>query len=80
MDEATREHLRIIIAVALGLTPRRVKRDLAERLTFKCDPAKRIISEAIVAEIERQFRVERRAESPTGISPHSRMIPPDAEC
>jgi len=40
MDKWTREHLRVVLSVALALVPRRIKKDWAERVTAKTEPAK----------------------------------------
>ena len=40
MNQGAREHLRTILSVAMALIPRRIKKDWAERVTAKTQPAK----------------------------------------
>jgi hypothetical protein len=39
MDQGTREHLRIILSVALALVPKRIRKDWVERVTAMTQPA-----------------------------------------
>jgi hypothetical protein len=78
MNDATREQLRIILAVALGVVPRRLKRDLAERIIAKSEPARAEIVARLVTELDRHFEIEVKPSEPAGPGPHSvwQAMPP----
>ncbi len=56
MDAGTREHLRVILSVALALVPRRIKNDWADRVTAKTQPAKAEIVDWLIKGIDQHFR------------------------
>jgi hypothetical protein len=70
MDAGTREQLRIIFSVALALVPRWMKRDWAERIIAKSDPAKAQIVERLITEVDRHFDVTEKPPKPVQ-PPHS---------
>ena len=59
MDKWTREHLRVILSVTLSLVPRRIKKDWAERVTAKTEPAKAEIVDRLIVGIDQHFDVEK---------------------
>ena len=65
MDSRTREALRIIIAVALGLVPHRVRRVYAERNVSISDGGKAEITARIVAAVESGFEVREKTDAET---------------
>jgi hypothetical protein len=66
MDKRTGEHLRVILSVALALVPRRIRRDWAERVTAKTEPAKAEIVGRLIAGIDQHFDVEKKPDVPVG--------------
>ena len=66
MDKGTREHLRVILSVALALVPKRIRKDWAERVTAKTEPAKAEIVERLIAGIDQHFQVEHKPDVPAG--------------
>jgi hypothetical protein len=68
MNSRTREELRIRLSITLAMLSPGVRRDLAERLTSRKDPAIDIVVEAIVSALEQDFHIE--------IKPHSAVQPP----
>jgi len=79
MDASTREQLRIALSVTLALVPRHLKRDLAERIIAKSDPAKAEIVRRIVAELDRGLVIATKAPEPYGPGPHSAWTAGEAE-
>ncbi len=77
MDQGTREHLRVILSVALALVPKRIKRDWAERVTAKTEPAKAEIVDRLIAGIDQHFDVERKPDVPAGPPMGSREVSSD---
>jgi hypothetical protein len=61
MDSADREHLRIVIAVALACVPRTVKKAFADRFDPRTAAAKKQLAEAVTAAVEQTFTLERKA-------------------
>ena len=68
MNNRTREELRIRLSITLAMLPPRVRRDLAERLTSRKDPAIDTVVEVVIAALEHDFHIE--------IRPHSAVQPP----
>ncbi len=66
MDAGTRENLRVILSVALAMVPRRIRKDWAERVTAKTQPAKAKIVDRLIAGIDQQFDVEKKPDVPVG--------------
>jgi hypothetical protein len=60
MDEALREYLRIIIGVALTLTPKSVKHAFAERADEKHQAASWQLSQAAADAVLQSFEVQRK--------------------
>ena len=60
MDQGTREHLRVILSVALALVPKRIRKDWNERVTAKTEPAKAEIIDRLIAAIDQHFEVEKK--------------------
>jgi len=77
MDQGAREHLRVILSVALALVPKRIKRDWAERVTAKTEPAKAEIVDRLIAGIDQHFDVERKPDVPAGPPMGSREVSSD---
>lgn len=65
--------------MTLALAPRHLKRDLAERIIAKSDPAKAEIVRRIIAELDRGFAIEMKPPEPFGPGPHSAWMAGDAE-
>ena len=59
MDKWTREHLRVILSVALALMPKRIRKDWAERVEVKTEPAQTEIVDRLIAGIDQHFGVRR---------------------
>ena len=74
MDKWTREHLRVILSVALALVPKRIKRDWNERVTAKTQPAKAEIVDRLIAGIDQHFDVERKPDPSHGPPLGSRKV------
>jgi len=74
MNAGTREHLRIILSVALALVPKRIRRDWNERVTAKTEPAKAEIVDRLIAGIDQHFDVERKPDPPHGPPLGSREV------
>ena len=66
MEARTREQLRVILSVALALVPKRIKKDWAERVTAKTQPAKAEIVDRLIAGIDQHFDVEKKPDVPAG--------------
>jgi len=66
MNAGTREHLRVILSVALALVPKRIRNDWNERVTAKTEPAKAEIVDRLIAGIDQRFNVERKPNPPHG--------------
>jgi hypothetical protein len=66
MDSADREHLRIVIAVALAGVPRAIKKAFAERFDPKTDTAKKQLAEAVTVAVEQTFTLTRKPLPPMG--------------
>ncbi|MDH3582506.1 MAG: hypothetical protein OEM91_18015 [Hyphomicrobiales bacterium] len=66
MDKWTREHLRVILSVALALVPKRIRKDWAERVTAKTEPAKAEIVDRLIAGVDQHFEVEKKPDVPVG--------------
>ena len=77
MDARTREHLRVILSIALALVPRRIRKDWAERVTAKTEPAKAEIVDRLIAGIEQYFDVEHKPDVPAGPPMGSREVGSD---
>ncbi len=60
MDRATREHLRIIIGVALALVPPRIRQAFAQKPTGISEPAKDAMAERITAAVDQLFEVKQK--------------------
>lgn len=73
MSPADREHLRIILSVAVGTTPRTVRKALAERNTSIADSAKAELIGRLIEAIEVQFDLVRKPDATVG-PPQSSMI------
>ena len=74
MDKWTREHLRVILSVALALVPKRIRKDWAERVTAKTEPAQAEIVDRLIAGIDQHFDVERKPDPPHGPPLGSREV------
>ena len=72
MDQADREHLRIVIAVALATAPRRVKRAWLDRSDQRHEAAGRPLADAVL----RSFDLARKPHR-GGPSLHSRLTAQD---
>jgi hypothetical protein len=57
MDSISKERLRLVIAVAIGLVPRRVKKAYADRFDPAGDEASRHISEAAAEAVAQAYDV-----------------------
>ena len=77
MDKWTREHLRVILSVALALVPKRVRKDWAERVTARTEPAQAEIVDRLIAGIDQHFDVEKKPDAPVGPPLGSRMAEKD---
>ena len=76
MDEASRERLRLVIAVALGVMPRAVKKAFADRTSgFEGDDAARKLSQAATDAVLQAYDVVEKTPVPPGPGVPSR---PDA--
>ena len=74
MNAGTREHLRVILTVALALVPKRIRKDWNERVTAKTEPAKAEIADRLIAGIDQHFDVERKPDVPAGPPLGSREV------
>ncbi len=74
MDKGAREHLRVILSVALALVPKRIRKDWNERVTAKTEPAKAEIVDRLIAGIDQHFDVERKPDVPAGPPLGSREV------
>ncbi len=74
MNAGTREHLRIILSVALALVPKRIRRDWNERVTAKTEPAKAEIVDRLIAGIDQHFEVDKKPDVPAGPPIGSREV------
>ena len=74
MNAGTREHLRVILSVALALVPKRIRRDWNERVTAKTQPAKAEIVDRLIAGIDQHFDVEGKPDVPVGPPLGSRKV------
>ena len=74
MDKWTREHLRVILSVALALVPKRIRKDWAECVTAKTEPAKAEIVDRLIAGIDQHFDVGRKPDVPAGPPLGSREV------
>jgi hypothetical protein len=74
MDKGAREHLRVILTVALALVPKRIRRDWNERVTAKTEPAKAEIVDRLITGIDQHFEVERKPDVPAGPPMGSREV------
>jgi hypothetical protein len=77
MDIGTREHLRVILSIALALVPKRIRKDWNERVTAKTEPAKAEIVDRLIAGIDQHFDVERKPDAPAGPPLGSRKVKSD---
>jgi len=77
MDKGTREHLRVILSVALALVSKRIRKDWNERATAKTEPAQAEIVDRLIAGIDQQFDVERKPDPPHGPPLGSREMSSD---
>lgn len=73
MNEADREQLRIVIAVALATAPKRVKRAWLDRRDERHDAAGRELSQRVADSVLRSFEVARKPDRGGGPSLHSRL-------
>jgi hypothetical protein len=60
MDSRDREHLRIVIAVALACVPRAIKKAFADRFDPKTEAAQKQLAEAVTVAVEQTFTLERK--------------------
>jgi hypothetical protein len=60
MDDDLLNDLEIHIAVALAVVPRYLKRDYAERLTLRSEPARNQIAREIARKLATAFEIRRR--------------------
>jgi hypothetical protein len=60
MDQALREYLRVVIAVALTVVPRSVKRAFVDRTDEKHEAAGRQLSQAAADAVLQSFEVQRK--------------------
>jgi hypothetical protein len=74
MVKWTREHLRVILSVALALVPKRIRKDWNERVTAKTEPAKGEIVDRLIAGIDQHFDVEKKPDVPIGPPLGSREV------
>ena len=74
MNAGTREHLRVILSVALALVPKRIRKDWNERVTAKTEPAKAEIVDRLIAGIDQHFEVEKKPDVPAGPPMGSRKV------
>jgi len=74
MKDGTREHLRVILSVALALVPKRIRKDWNERVTAKTEPAKAEIVDRLIAGIDQHFEVEKKPDVPAGPPLGSREV------
>ena len=77
MDKWTREHLRVILSVALALVPKRVRKDWAERVTARTEPAQAEIVDRLITGIDQHFEVECKPDVPVGPPLGSRDVSSD---
>lgn len=77
MDKWTREHLRVILSVALALVPKRIRKYWNERVTAKTQPAKAEIVDWLITGIDQHFDVERKPDVPHGPPLGSRDVSGD---
>ncbi len=77
MNTKTREHLRVILSVALSLVPKRIRKDWNERVTAKTQPAKAEIVDRLLAGIDQQFDVEKKPDVSAGPPLGSRKVSSD---
>ncbi len=66
MNARTREHLRVILSVALALVPKRIRKDWNERVTAKTEPAKTEIVDRLIAGIDQHFDIKPKPDVPAG--------------
>jgi len=64
MQISTREQLRIILSVVLGLVPRGLRRAYGEKATASSDPAKKEIVARLVEGIDQHFEVVEKPAPP----------------
>ena len=74
MNTKTREHLRVILSVALALVPKRMRKNWNERVTAKTEPAKAEIVDRLIAGIDQHFDVEKKPDVPPGPPMGSRNV------
>ena len=72
MDQATRDHLRVVIAVALAVAPRAVKRAFADRCDADHHSARRELSHAAAEAVLQHFEITRKPD-PLNVGAHSRF-------
>ena len=77
MNAGTREHLRVILTVALALVPKRIRKDWNERVTAKTEPAKADIVDRLIDGIDQHFDVEKKPDAPVGPPLGSREVSSD---
>ncbi len=74
MNAGTREHLRVILSVALALVPKRIRRDWNEGVTAKTEPAKAEIVDRLIAGIDQHFDIKPKPDVPAGPPMGSREV------
>ena len=60
MAEDVANRLKLIVAVALSMVPRSVRRRYSEKLSLLSDPAKDVIAERITASVAQSFDLTER--------------------
>ena len=66
MRKSVRDHLRLIVTIALALVKRQHRRDYSERITSRSDPATRAIAFQITDAVLRHFDVEKKPDHAIG--------------
>ncbi len=66
MRHSVRDHLRLIITIALALVKRKHRRDYSEQITSRSDPAIQAIALRISEAVLRHFEVDRKPDRTIG--------------
>lgn len=74
MDQALREHLRVIISVAIALEPRAVKKAFADRFSGREQEAQKQLSQAAADAVLTSFEVRMKPSEAAQPSLHARLM------
>ena len=66
MRKSVRDHLHLIVTIALALVKRQHRREYSERITSRSDPATRAIARQITDTVLRHFDVARKPDRAIG--------------